>query len=162
MFRILRNTCVAVLLVFLCTIPVFYGLIVASIDIHGIYYPYIIARLLRFPLLILTIGLITRRNNRDLLNQEDCQKDRDLIFKLTCISLCLAAYMYITGRYQHIYGVLSGMFWIFRPDRTPLVLTCLWEQLFSGDLFWILLLSLAIVFCPPLSAVRGRRKSPSL
>lgn len=100
MFRVLRNVCVAVVLVFLCTIPVFYGLIVAG-------------------------------------------------------------FLHFTGTSQHVYGVISGMLWIYHPDKTPLPLAVVWEQLFSGDLYWVLLLCLAIVFCPTLSAFRGRRKSPS-
>lgn len=162
MFRVLRNVCAAVLLVFLCTIPVFYGLTAAGLPAGGIYAPYIIARLLRFPLMILPIGLVARARNRDLLAQADGQKDRGVIFTLTCVCIGIAVFLHVSGTSQHIYGVISGMLWIYHPDKTPLPLAVVWEQLFSGDLYWILLLCLAVVFRPQLSAVRVRRSSPGV
>lgn len=138
----LKKIFVSILLLFLCSIPVFF--LMVSLDTNA--YIYMSARILRF-LLVIVIGCFIRKRNQKILNTEMLKMKFDyLILGIIIISLLL----HYTNITPSLYGSISYSIGVYNLETTPLFLAVLWEQLFSGDLYWSILLCLSIVFldCP--------------
>lgn len=145
LYNILWCVFFLVLMIFLCSVPVFY--IIVSHDlkyaIKAFSYPYAITQLLRF-IAVVIIACIIRTKYRSIFVQHDVQRKGFMNVIIFCI--CISILLHIGDITPHLYGVISAMLRIFEPETTPLFLTILWEQLFSGELYWSILLATTIVF----------------
>lgn len=128
-----------ILLFFLCSTPLFYVLAVV-INVRGIVY--IAARIVRL-LLVAVIAYAIRKRNQEMIDQDEQRRKRFMIFTLVLVfvSICL-----------HLSEISSDLYWSLcykiglLTDEIEPFLGILWEQLFAGDLYWGILLSLFIVF----------------
>lgn len=135
MIKIALNILVAMLLLFVCSVPIARF---AALSVSGS----IILKTIRL-LLVIAISLIIRGKSREALDQNKSKRGMYvcIIIGFICASVCL----HFSNATPWLYGVVSTSIGIY-SERTPPFLTILWEQLFAGDLYWSILLSLVIVF----------------
>lgn len=134
-----------ILVLFLCSIPVFYGIVLSSMAGGGYPYLYILARLFRF-LLVIAISCIVCVRNQEILVQADAK--RKTRFHFIVDGILVSILLHLTGVTTDLYWGLSNIIGIYHSEATPLFLSVLWEQLFAGDLYWGILVGLGIVFFP--------------
>lgn len=136
---IIRRIFVALILLFLCSTPIFY-LIIAKTDKISLY---ITVRSLRLLLAIL-IGYKIRRENLGIYSNNEPQRKKSA--SLTLGIICISILLHLVGITPRLYLTISHTIGIYGLRSIPLFLAILWEQLFSGDLYWSILLCLAMVF----------------
>lgn len=145
--RVLRNMFLSVLLLFLCSIPIFYLTVTAQLNAEGskeIFYGnlYIALRGLRLLLAVL-LGCFIRKKNQEILSyhEEKRKKFRNILLVWVGISV----WLHIDGTTAHLYGTVSETLGIFQ-GKVPVFLAVVWEQMLAGDLYWSILLCLVILF----------------
>ncbi len=134
--KVISSISVAMLFLFLCSTPIAW--IATCSGVLGS----IILKATRF-LLVIIISFIIRKRSQSIFAQSRAKKDKYLyiIIGAICVSVCLH-YMNITTT---LYGTISHSIGIYSETMPPF-LSILWEQIFAGDLFWSILISLLIVF----------------
>lgn len=144
-FSILKKIVVIVLLVFLCSIPFVYAIVLLEMNGSQSTHGYIVTRGIRL-FLIAIVGLVVRKKNKKELSGIEAKKKLLMlcILGLICVSICL----HVSHIPLKIYIATSHAIGIFDLNRVPLLISVLWEQLFAGDLYWSILLCLTIVFFP--------------
>lgn len=151
-----------ILLLFLCSIPILYfSIYFNSTGTDKVLTSvYVIARILRF-LVLIVISCVIRKSSREILvcHMLLRKKVMNFVFCLICVSI----WLHVVNITPPLYYTVSDMVGIYHLENTPLLLSVLWEQLFSGDLYWSILLSLSIVFfsCPTPPDKGTHRKSVS-
>lgn len=142
LFHVLMKMLVILLMLFLCSVPIFYLTVYYSIYSRDLSNVYIVARAIRF-LAVILIGCIMRKRNQEILIQSGSfrKKLMNLILGLICVSIWLH-YDNTTAR---LYHAVSDIVDISNLESTPLFLSVLWEQLFVGDFYWSILICLSIM-----------------
>ena len=142
-YNLLKSTIILILAVFLFSIPFFYAIIACNLS-GSIY---VAVRVLRFAV-VMILAIIIRINNHGVYtnHEQTWKKIRNLFLYVSGISILL----HIDGIVYEIYMTLSVSLGIYNSTKIPLFFQVLWEQLFSGDLYWNILLALTIVFCFPI------------
>lgn len=135
MMKVVLSIFVTMLTLFLCSIPIAW---IATRSVLGS----IILKATRF-LLVIIISFIIRKKSQGIFDQNKAKRDKYIciIIGAICVSVCLH-YADITPK---LYGTISYSIGIY-SEATPPFLSILWEQIFAGDLFWSILVSLTIVF----------------
>lgn len=138
---IFRTTVFRIVLLFLCSLPVFYLDVFLALQGKDLPYLYVACRGLRF-LAVVLIAWSIRQKSRDALRTEPkSARFTWILLGLLCVSLALHV-MDITPK---LYFSISSTLGIYGARTVPLFLAVLWEQFLSGDFFWAVLLGLTIV-----------------
>lgn len=135
MIKVVLNIFVAMSFLFLCSVPIAW---IATRSILGS----IILKVTRF-LLVIIISFIVRKKSQGIFDQSNAKRGRYM--RIIVGAICVSVYLHYTNITFKIYGIISHSLGIYRETTSPL-LSILWEQIFGGDLYWSILVSLAIVF----------------
>ena len=139
--QVFRTAIFRVALLFLCSLPVFYLDVSLSLQGRGLPYLYAACRGLRF-LTVVLIAWSIRQKSRDALRAEPkSARFTRILLGLLCVSLILHV-MDITPK---LYFSISSTLGIYGARTVPLFFAVLWEQLFSGDFYWGILICLSVV-----------------
>ncbi len=129
----------ALLALFLCSVPLFYAVIFSV----GGWQPYVAARVIRF-LLAAGIGWRFRRKGLLLFGDWEPERKRALLFVSACIAVSLL--LHVTGVTPGLYWTITSTLGMMGPRADGHIAPAvLWEQLFSGDLYWSILFCLAFI-----------------
>ena len=129
----------ALLALFLCSVPLFYAVIFSV----GGWQPYVAARVIRF-LLAAGIGWRFRRKGLLLFGDWEPERKRALLFVSACIAVSLL--LHVTGVTPGVYWTITSTLGMMGPQADGHIAPAvLWEQLFSGDLYWSILFCLAFI-----------------
>lgn len=133
--KVVLSISVVMLILFLCSTPIAW---IATRSVLGS----IILKATRF-LLVIIISFIIRKRSKSIFDQNIAKRDKYLyiIIGAICVSVCL----HYANISTTIYGTISHSIGIYHETMPPF-LSILWEQIFAGDLFWSILVSLLIVF----------------
>lgn len=138
MYCCLRDSLAALFLLFLCSVPIAY-ITVASDSVWP--YLYISMRIGRF-ILAAAVGFWVRRRYYKVIYKNEPLRKKSVFVVAVCI--CVGVLLHITNISEKLY--LSMFARIYSPvSNTDLLLAILCEQLFSGDLYWSILICIAIV-----------------
>ena len=141
---IFRTTVFRIVLLFLCSLPVFYLDVFLALQGTDLPYLYVACRGLRF-LAVVLIAWSIRQKSRDALRTEPkSARFTWILLGLLCVSLALHV-MDITPK---LYFSISSTLGIYGERTVPLFFAVLWEQLFSGDFYWGILIGLTVVCFP--------------
>ena len=140
-----------ILLVFLCSTPIFCILIDHSrFGVTGaLAFVVITVRVIRFFLAI----ALTYRVRKMISDLDDTMRKRMLMVVLVLTLVCILLEM--NKGLSKFYWGISDSLGIYE-NNMPFFLTVLWEQLFYGDMGWTLLLCFVLLFLPV-----GRIKDPA-
>lgn len=131
--NILKKLLMINLILFVCSTPFFYATIVLRIDI------YVTLRLIRF-ISSITIGFLFCRKREELIFA------RNQLSALTkiCIGLVLVSiWLHSENTIHKLCFTISSTIGI-HSQGSPIFLRVLWEQLFTEDIYWSILLCLTI------------------
>lgn len=142
--RILAKLVITLAAFYLCTTPVFYALILASLKEEGRLYStlYLACRGIRI-LTIIAIGFAIRQKRKGIAF-EDRQLTKATAFHvgLFCVSLFLQAHkVFLT-----LYSTVSHLIGVLPRDGLPSFFAVAWSEIFDGNLYWSSLLCLMVVF----------------
>lgn len=133
-YRMLKRVFIINAVLSVCAAPVVYAILLfMSEDI------YLLFRLIKFISMIL-IGFLFCRKREEIVSRDQVLKSTALSLSLIFVSLWLE-FQKIPHKF---YLTVSSTIGIYNQG-TPLFLTVLWEQIFSGDLYW------SMILCPALA-----------
>lgn len=137
-YVLLFGVFVRLLLLFLCLTPVFYMFVYSGV------YVYLGLKTFRF-LLALTVCYLLRRKQKEVLVNHPVQQKIIFFSSVLCMVICFVLNM--GGTVDKFYLWLSHVFGIL-PNGVPDFLVVLWEQLFSSEFLWTVLICCVLVFSP--------------
>ena len=140
---------ITILLIFACSIPVFYAIQLyadklTSIDASNMHwaYFYIVARVSRL-LCVVAAGYMIRKKNRDILTSHAVQRKHFSIFIL--MFACASLWLYIDKTLPKLHLCIANMVGYY-SHTWSLFVSVLWMEFFSFDFYWCCVLCFAIVF----------------
>lgn len=137
-YRLLFSVFAGLFLLFLCSAPVFYMFVYSGV------YIYLGLKILRF-LLAVTGCCLLRGKQKEVLVHHPDQRKKIFFAGIVCIVICFV--LSVGGTVDKFYYGLSQVLGVL-PGRVPDFVVVLWEQLFSSEFLWTVLICCILVFSP--------------
>lgn len=131
-----KKLTMAIGLFYLCTIPVFY--VALHLELSGLFY--MTVRIARF-LVIAVITYVVCRRNQEEFSRHMSKRSVAIAFPWL---ICAGLFLGLDDLYPKLYFTVSSSIGIYDQNAAPLFVALLWEQIFSGDLFWSTVLCVSI------------------
>lgn len=144
LFDLLVRVFMGLLLLYLISLIPF-TIIIFQDSGEGIPYAYILARVLRIVLGIALCWVIRNRTRKAL----TFITVRRIWLEVIILGiLVVSIFLFLCGAGDKFYYTITDVIGLYPLSRAPVFLAILWEQLFSIDFFWSILLGIAILLFP--------------